>query len=111
MRKALALATGVSFAAVAFAAADIPTRYAGSFPSVGFVSSITGTFAGNTLSLKGTRIRGANIASVSGTFSCTRASSTQTRCAGAFKTADGASGGRDVLTVTWSGGRPVAMTK
>jgi hypothetical protein len=113
MRKALILAMGVSCAAVAFAAvADIPTRYSGSFPSVGFVSNITGTLAGNRLTLKGTRIRGSNIASVTGTFSCTRASSTQTSCAGSFRSEGGkGDGGRDVLTITWSGGRPVAMSK
>jgi hypothetical protein len=112
MRKALISAIGVSCAAAAFAVGDIPTRYTGSFPSVGTLSSITGTFAGNRLTLKAARIRGTNIVKVSGTFSCTRASSTQTRCPGAFK----ADGGKDVdhpavLSITWSGGQPVAMTK
>jgi len=110
MRKALLLAIGVSGAAVAFAATDIPTRYAGSFPSVGSISNITGTFAGNRLTLKGTFVRGARIGAVTGAFSCSRASSTQTRCAGSFKN-DKGGGDRAVLTITWSAGRPVAMTK
>jgi hypothetical protein len=110
MRRILMLAMGAAWTAVALAAADIPTRYSGSFPSVGNIQNITGTFAGNRLTLKGTFVRGAAIVGVTGSFSCTRASSTQTRCPGAFKN-DKGGGSRAVLTVTWSGGRPVAMSK
>jgi hypothetical protein len=111
MRRALMLAMGVAGAAVALAAvADIPTRYSGSFPSVGNISNITGTYAGNRLTLKGTFVRGSAIVGVNGSFACTRASSNQTRCDGAFKN-DKGGGQRAVLTVTWSAGRPVAMTK
>lgn len=110
MRKALILAMGVSCTAVAFAAADIPTRYSGSFPSVGNISNITGTYAGNRLTLKGTFVRGSVIRAVSGTFACTRVSSNQTRCPGSFKN-DAGGGSSATLTVTWSGGRPVAMSK
>jgi hypothetical protein len=110
MRRALMPAMGVSCAAAALAAvADIPTRYDGSFPSVDNISSITGTYAGNRLTLKGTFVRGAVIRSVSGTFTCTRASSTQTRCGGTFLN-DAGRGSRTVLTITWSAGRPVAMS-
>jgi hypothetical protein len=111
MRKALMLAMGISGAAAAFAAvADIPNRYSGSFPPVGDISGITGTYAGNKLTLKGTFVRGTAIRTVNGSFACTRASSNQTRCAGAFKN-DAGGGSRAVLTITWSAGRPVAMTK
>ena len=97
---------GVAFAAVA----DIPTRYPGSFPSVGNISNITGTFTGNRLTLKGTFVRGSRITGVTGAFSCTRVSSTQTRCTGSLKN-DKGGGSSAVVTVTWSGGRPVAMSK
>jgi hypothetical protein len=110
MRKALLLAIGVSGAAVAFAASNIPTRYAGSFPPVGNLSNLTGVYAGNRLTLKGTFVRGSAIRAVTGSFACTIASPTQTRCAGAFKN-DKGGGDRAVLTITWSGGRPVAMSK
>jgi hypothetical protein len=113
MRTALTLAVGVSVATAALAAVDIPTRYSGSFPSVGNISNITGAFAGNRLTLKGTFVRGSVIRGVSGTFACTRASSTQTSCAGSFVNEAGGKGGgeRVVLAITWSGGRPVAMSK
>jgi hypothetical protein len=112
MRKALISVAGVSCAAVAFAAAaDIPTRYSGSFPSVGSLSNITGTYTGNRLTLKATFIRGARIRPVTGAFSCSRASSTETRCAGAFTGEAGGKGDRAILTITWSAGRPVSMTK
>jgi threonine synthase len=110
MRKALILAIGVSCTAVAFAASHIPTRYAGSFPPVGNLSNITGTYTGKRLTLNATFVSGTRIRSVTGSFACTIASSTQTRCAGAFKN-DKGGGDRAVLTITWSGGRPVAMSK
>ncbi len=110
MRKALISAIGVSCAGVAVAIGDIPTRYSGSFPSVGSISNITGTYASNKLTLKGTFVRGSVIRAVSGMFNCTPASSTQTRCAGAFRNEAG-KGDRAILTVTWSGGKPVAMSK
>jgi hypothetical protein len=87
----------------------IPNRYSGSFPPVGNISGITGTYAGNRLTMKGTFVRGAAIRSVSGTFACTRASSNQTRCGGAFVN-DAGRGSRIVLTITWSAGRPVATS-
>lgn len=111
MRKALILAAGLSCVAAAIAAvADIPNRYSGSFPSVGNISNITGTYTGSKLTLKGTFIRGAAVTGVTGSFSCTRASSNQTRCPGAFKN-DKGGGSRAVLTITWSAGKPVAMSK
>jgi len=110
MRRPFLLAAGAAvFSVAALAATDIPTRYAGSFPSVGRASNITGTFTGSTLVLKGTLIRGTRFVPASGRFACARASSTQTRCNGAYLADDGQSGARGILIVTWSGGRPVAM--
>jgi len=109
MLRAMALAAGgLLTATIALAAADIPTRYAGSFPSVGGFSNVTGTFTGSKLALKGTYNRGMLFTTASSTLACVRATATQTRCAGVFRTAEGEAG-RRVLLVTWSGGRPVAM--
>jgi hypothetical protein len=109
MQRSAVLVTGIVLsAAVAFAAADIPTRYSGSFPSVGRLSNVTGSFTGSTLALKGTYIVGTRFTTASGTLACARASATQTRCAGVFRTTEGEAGRRTLL-VTWSGGRPVAM--
>lgn len=110
MLRGMALtAGGLLVATVALAAADIPTRYAGSFPSVGMVSNITGTFAGNRLVLKYTYSRRSVVATTSATYRCARTSPTQTLCTGNWRTEDGIYGGRAEVTITWGGGQPAAM--
>lgn len=105
MRRPLLMTAGiVLFAAAALAAADIPTRYAGSFPSDGVRKNITGTFTGTRLTLKWEVPRGAR----TGSFSCTKISSTQTRCPGTARGVGGGDSDPLTVTVTWSGGRPVA---
>jgi hypothetical protein len=96
--------------ATALAAGDIPTRYSGSFPSVGALQSITGVYAGATLSLKATFVQGTRFTDTAGQFSCARTSDTRTRCGGRF--VDQYGGSRSLtLTITWANGMPVAMTK
>jgi hypothetical protein len=110
MSKAICLTVGTLIVStIALAAGDIPTRYAGSFPSVGRVSNITGTFTGSTLALKYTVVRGTRFSPSSAAYTCTRAAPNKTRCVGTFRTDDGQFGGRSNVTVTWSNGTPVAM--
>jgi hypothetical protein len=112
MRKAAAVVAGIGlFAAIALAAADIPTRYSGSFPSIGRLSNVTGTFSGNALVLKATIVRRGRFIPASGRSTCTRVSSTQTRCVGTYRADDGEFDNRRMrFVVTWSGGRPVAIS-
>lgn len=110
LRVIAASVGGVLLAAIAIAAAHIPARYAGPFPSVGQLQNITGVFAGASLSLKATRVRGTRFTSTTGQFNCSRTSSTQTRCNGRFVGETGAAV-RTTLTITWADGVPVAMTK
>ena len=109
MRAITSTVGGLLVATVAFAAADIPTRYAGSFPSSGMVSNITGTFAGNRLVLKYTYSRRSVVATTSAAYRCARTSPTHTLCTGLWRTEDGIYGGRAEVTITWGGGQPVAM--
>jgi hypothetical protein len=107
MRKAMAVTAGVvSLAAMAVAAGgDIPTRYAGSFPSDGIRTNITGTFTGTRLSL---RFVAQNGSTRTGSYSCSAISPTQTRCPGTYQ--GGGKTGQHVVTITWRGGRPVATS-
>jgi len=107
MRRPLLLVAGVAlFTVVALAQAHIPTRYAGSFPSDGVRKSITGTFTGKSLTLRFVVQRGSQIIQRTGSYSCTTISPTQTRCPGTYQ--GGGDSGPQVVTITWSGGRPVA---
>lgn len=101
------VAGAVLCAAVAAAAAHIPTRYSGSFPSDGERTRITGTFTGKTLSL---RFIARNKTARTGNYSCTATSETQTRCVGSYRSDDGKVTGSQVVTVTWNGGRPAATS-
>jgi hypothetical protein len=95
---------------IAFAVGDIPTMYTGSFPSTTYVSSITGTFNGTSLELKGFAKR-RSARAVTGRFACGRTSPTQTSCPGTL-TADNdpTYNSRYIVTITWNAGQPVAMT-
>lgn len=94
-------------AALAIAAVAIPTRYSGAFPSTANISNISGTFTGKALSLRGTGRRGGTVA---GQYSCSQVSETQTRCNGTLRAVNGNYRDRHILTITWAGGRPVAMS-
>jgi hypothetical protein len=100
----------VLVAAAALAAADIPTRYAGAFPSFGANTSVTGTFTGTTLTLKYVHTAGGRFLPTTARYACSRVSPTETRCAGTYRSDDGQFSGRAVVTVTWSGGQPVAVS-
>src|SRR5262245_30647322 len=107
MRRSLLLAAGAAvFSAVALAQANIPTRYSGSFPSDGVRRNITGTFTGTRLSLRFVVQRQGQTIQRTGSYSCTDISATQTRCPGTYQ--GGGDSGQQVVTITWSGGRPVA---
>jgi hypothetical protein len=110
MRRPLLSATAVVvLSVVALAAGDIPTRYAGSFPSAGNITNITGTFTGTSLSLKYTFVRGTRFIPTTASYSCATASPNRSRCAGRYKTDNGQFGGRAFVAVTWKSGRPVDM--
>lgn len=110
MRRFLTVAAGaVLVPAAVIAAGDIPTRYSGAFPSVGNFTSIQGTFTGKSLALKYTFAAGSSFTPASASLSCADAPPTKSRCAGDFRSDDGRFKGRLSVTVTWSGGKPVAM--
>jgi len=110
MRRAGAVTAGVGlFGAMALAAADIPTRYSGSFPSAGRITSITGTFTGRALTLKYTAIRGTRFIPTTASYACAPAPPNKSKCTGQFKTDDGQFAGRAFVRVTWKGGQPVSM--
>jgi hypothetical protein len=109
MLRAVALLGGsLLVAGTALAAADIPTRYSGSFPSTANMRNISGTFTGKSLSLRGTA--GGRALAVAGRYTCTNLSATQTRCSGTLKSNDGSYSDNHIVTISWSGGRPVAMS-
>src|SRR5262245_5597817 len=59
MKRPLLLTFGIALLSVAaLAAGDIPTRYAGSFPSSGSFTGISGTFTGKALALRYTFVGG-----------------------------------------------------
>ena len=110
MRRASALVAGGFLAGtIALAAADIPTRYVGAFPSVGITTSITGVFSGNALTLKYVRVSGTTFFQQTGTYTCTNVPPNKTRCAGLRRTDDGQFGGREKVTITWKAGQPVKL--
>ncbi len=105
-RSLLAVAAFAGLSVAALAVGDVPTRYSGSFPSDGIRRNITGTFTGTRLSLRFVVQKGGQTIQRSGSYSCSAISSTQTRCPGTYH--GGGETGQQIVTITWSGGRPVA---
>ena len=112
MRRPLLLGVGFLLPPMAaLAVGDIPTRYSGSFPSDGLRTNISGTFTGKSLTLKWSVV--ARGTPVRRTFagSCAATSPTQTRCTGRIR-----GSGSDQFNepadavVTWSAGKPAAIT-
>jgi hypothetical protein len=109
MLRAPALVVGgLLMATIALAAADIPTRYVGAFPSVGNITSITGTFTGTALSLSYTVARPGGYYPTTANYSCARAAPNKTSCTGQFQASDGFRG-RTSVQITWKSGLPIAM--
>jgi hypothetical protein len=108
LRAAAVTAGAFLTATIALAVGDIPTMYTGSFPSTTNVSGITGTFNGRSLMLKG--FAGRKGRAVTGNYSCARTSPTQTRCSGTLVADDGSGSYNHIVTITWGGGQPIAMT-
>jgi hypothetical protein len=120
LRAATVTAGAFLTATIALAVGDIPTMYVGSFPSLTGISGntgisgITGTFKGTSLVIKGI---GAVSGAVTGRYACSRPSPAQTNCNGFITKDDGTPFNRPIantrhyLEITWSAGRPVAMTQ
>ena len=110
MRRASALVAGGFLAGtIALAAADIPTRYVGAFPSTQLATNITGVFTGSALTLKYTFRSGATFIATTANYSCVVARSNRTDCRGRFLTDNGQFGGRSSVQVTWKAGQPVKL--
>jgi hypothetical protein len=105
-RLALIVATGL-ITTTAFAAADIPTRYSGSFPSGGRAVNLRGTFTGKSLALKYTVVRPDRTFGVTASYSCVATSSSTTRCDGTYNTDDGQFTGPGGIDITWKSGKPI----
>jgi hypothetical protein len=93
-------------AAAALAAGDIPTRYSGSFPATARLTNITGTFTGARLVLKGRNPRGM---ALTGRYTCTQTSPTQSSCDGTLAADAGSYSGKHNVVITWAAGKPVSM--
>jgi hypothetical protein len=113
LRRMALVAGGVLTATLALAAVgDIPTRYSGSFPSDGLRTNISGTFTGKSLRLSFTA-HPKNSPPLRRTFAgnCTVSPPNQTSCNGRIQ-----GSGSDtfnvpaVAVVTWSAGRPAALS-
>lgn len=114
MQKAFILTTGmVLCAAVAIAAADIPTRYSGSFPSINMakysITNIVGTYTGKRFVFNGRVNAGGKSLPASASYSCSQASSTETRCVGTFQ-AEGKQRKSSEVAIGWKAGRPISMS-
>ena len=107
LRAIASTASGLVVATIALAAADIPVRYSGSFPSVGSVTNVRGTFAGQSLVLKYTVVRPTRAIPTIAKYSCVSTSSNKTRCDGSFKTDDGRFSGPAGVLIAWQSGKPV----
>jgi hypothetical protein len=112
--RAAAVAGTLLTPTITLAVGDIPTMYTGSFPSITRISSITGTFNGTSLVIKG--FGTGKGTAVTGRYACSRASPAQTKCTGFVTKDDGTKfdnptfNNRHFLEITWSAGQPVAMT-
>jgi hypothetical protein len=58
--------------------------------------------------LRGTA--GKRALAVAGQYTCARLSPTQARCTGTVKSLDGSYSDNHIVTITWAGGSPVAMS-
>jgi hypothetical protein len=110
VRKAVALAAGGTLAvAAAIAAADIPARYVGPFPSTLLSTSITGVFTGKTLMLKYTFRAGLRFIPTTANYTCIDARPNRTDCTGRFETDEGQRAGPSSVQITWKAGQPVKL--
>ena len=111
MRRIVPITVGVTlFAGAALAVSDIPTRYSGSFPSDGIRTNITGTFTGKALTVRFVRVVNGRTLRRVFTSTCTATSTKQTSCSGSYQGVGGDQySAPGSATVTWSGGRPVAI--
>lgn len=103
---------GAGFIALPFAvlaATDIPTRYSGSFPSIGRAVNVTGTFTGKSLSLNYTVLRENRALPVAGNYSCVNKSSSATRCDGSWRVTSSGATGRGGVDIAWKGGTPTRL--
>jgi hypothetical protein len=103
LRATASAAGGLLVATSALAAADIPTRYSGSFPSTALTTNITGTFTGKSLILKYTFKR----KRVTANYSCVQSSQYKTNCTGRARADDGQFSAPSGVEISWLGGRPV----
>lgn len=108
LRRTMLLPGLVLGATAVIAAADIPTRYSGAFPSDGTRSQITGTFANNKLTLSFVVNAKKGDSTRRGNYTCTSAGSTS-NCSGTFRSGDGSYTGSQKVTITWSAGKPVSI--
>lgn len=104
--RLLQIAAIIALPCAALAATDIPTRYSGSFPSVGRAVNITGTFTGKSLSLNYTVMRENRALPVAGNYSCVNKSPNATRCDGSWRVTSSGITGRGGVDITWKGGKP-----
>lgn len=88
------------------ATADIPTRYSGSFPSGGLASNLSGTFTGNSLTLRYTTKLPSGTFGSTGHYSCVNTPPTTTRCDGT-RTTDAGQTARSGISIKWKGGKPI----
>jgi len=106
------IASGAALIALpvaALAAVDIPTRYSGSFPSIGRAVNVTGTFTGKALSLNYTVLRENRALPVAGNYSCVNRSSSATRCDGSWRVTSSGASGRGGVDINWKGGKPTRL--
>jgi hypothetical protein len=109
LRLTSLVTAAISTGSIAALAADIPTRYSGSFPSTQWTSNARGSFSGNSLTLQYTVTRGTMHHTNTANYSCSGISPTRTQCVGSYQSDNGQYKGQERVTITWSGGRPVAM--
>jgi hypothetical protein len=106
LRAAGTTAGALLVAGIALAAGDVPTRYSGSFPSTARLTGITGTFTGARLVLKGRNPRGM---ALTGRYTCTQTSPTQSSCDGTLAADAGSYSSKHNVVITWAAGKPVSM--
>ena len=107
MRTALIVSAGLAgLSSIALAAADIPTRYSGAFPSIGRATNITGTFTGNALALRYTVVRPEGPSTYEGQYACRTKSSSASRCDGRWTNVRTGFSGRNGVDIRWKAGKP-----
>ena len=105
-RLEIIIAVGLIPGAVFAATTDIPTRYSGSFPSVGTSSNLRGTFTGDSLTLRYTVKLPNETFSATGHYSCVNTPPSKTRCDGT-RTTDAGQTARSGVNIEWKGGKPI----